>query len=134
MEYEKVSVNVDDRKLSQIDLLVEKGFYANRSDFINLAVQKLLDEEAVTVAKLLNQDATDAAVINDNVWFIGISGFDRAYLTRVKALGKKINVKGFGVLAFGKDCDDDLIFETVASVSKKITLNASDPVKRHFGR
>jgi len=38
MNYEKVSVNIDDKKLANIDLLVENGFYANRTDFINQAV------------------------------------------------------------------------------------------------
>lgn len=40
MNYEKVSVNINDRNLSQIDLLIENDFYTNRSDFINQSIQK----------------------------------------------------------------------------------------------
>ena len=33
---EKVSVNINSSTLSSIDLLVDYGYYSNRSDFINL--------------------------------------------------------------------------------------------------
>lgn len=32
---EKVSVNINSTTLSEIDLLVDNGYYSNRSDFIN---------------------------------------------------------------------------------------------------
>lgn len=134
MNYEKVSVNIDDKKLSQIDLLVENGFYANRSDFINQATQELLDKEVNNIEKILEQNSMDSYIINDNIWFIGVSSFDKEFLSRVKELNKKINVKGFGVLSFSKDCTDDLIIETVESISKKIKVVATDKVKEHFGR
>ena len=35
---EKVSVNINTATLSTIDLLVDNGYYSNRSDFINQAV------------------------------------------------------------------------------------------------
>lgn len=53
MNNEKVSVNVSDEALARIDLLVEDGFYANRSEFINRAVETLLNKESRTVEKLL---------------------------------------------------------------------------------
>jgi Arc/MetJ-type ribon-helix-helix transcriptional regulator len=34
MNYEKVSINVDNKLLAKIDLLVSEGFYSTRSDFI----------------------------------------------------------------------------------------------------
>ena len=132
MNYEKVSVNISDKKLSQMDLLIENGLYANRSDFINQAVDDLLDRECDTVQKLLENSSTDANILNDNIWFIGISCFDKAYLERVKKLNKKINVKGFGVLCFAEDCTDELILDTIESVSKKIRVNASERVKAQF--
>lgn len=134
MNYEKVSVNISDKKLSQMDLLIENGLYANRSDFINQAVDDLLDRECHTVEKLLESYSTDANILNDNIWFIGISCFDKAFLERVKSLNKKISIKGFGVLCFADDCTDELILDTVESVSKKIRINASDRIKAQFGK
>ena len=40
---EKVSVNINIGTLSQIDLLVDQGFFSNRSDFINQAVREYLN-------------------------------------------------------------------------------------------
>lgn len=134
MNYEKVSVNIDDKKLSKIDLLVENGFYANRSDFINQATQELLDKEDNNIEKILEQNSIDNYIINDNIWFVGASSFDKEFLERVKALDKKINVKGFGVLSFNKECNDELIISTVETISKKIKIIASDKVKEYFGR
>ena len=99
MNYEKVSVNIDDKKLAQIDMLVENDFYANRSDFINQAVSRQLDTEAGTISGILNQKSLDSMIVTDNFWFIGIQSISRDYLTRVKELGAKINVKGFGIVA-----------------------------------
>ena len=36
---EKVSVNINTSSWSSIDLLVDNGYYSNRSDFINQAVR-----------------------------------------------------------------------------------------------
>ena len=43
---EKVSVNMNIATLSQIDLLVDKGYYSNRSDFINQSVRQALGQTA----------------------------------------------------------------------------------------
>lgn len=53
MTSEKVSVNIPDEALSKIDLLIEDGFYSNRSDFINRAVSTLLEKESRNIEKLL---------------------------------------------------------------------------------
>jgi len=132
MNYEKVSVNIDDKKLANIDLLVENGFYANRTDFINQAVANLLSDEKKLVNKLLNNKEEDANIINDKVWFIGVSCFTKEYLLKIKCLKTKINVKGFGVLTFSSDCDDELVKETIESISKKIQLNASSTLKEYY--
>ncbi|MBQ0101281.1 MAG: hypothetical protein KBT31_00605, partial [Firmicutes bacterium] len=132
MNYEKVSVNIDDKKLAQIDMLVENDFYANRSDFINQAVSRQLDTEAETISGILNQKSLDSMIVTDSFWFIGIQSISRDYLTRVKELGTKINVKGFGILFFDNDCDEQLVKDTVASVSKKIRINASAHIKESF--
>ena len=40
----KLSVNMNVGTLSQIDLLVDLGYYSNRSDFINQSVRQSLDQ------------------------------------------------------------------------------------------
>lgn len=130
MTAEKVSVNMNDEVLSKVDLLVEDGFYANRSDFINRAVQQQLDRESATIDKLLVIHSKEK--INENQWFIGIQTIGRAYLEEVKSQGLHLKIKGCGVLYFDKDVDAALIYNTVDMISSKIRLFADAEVREHY--
>ena len=130
MTGEKVSINMTDEALSRIDLLVEDGFYANRSDFINRATVMLLDRESSTIEKLL--DIHSKEKISERQWFIGIQSMGTAYLEKVKEQGLHLRIKGCGVLYFEKDIDSALIYETIDFISGKIRLFAADEVKEHY--
>jgi Arc/MetJ-type ribon-helix-helix transcriptional regulator len=40
---EKITINISAVDLGRVDLLVDEGFYSNRSDFIRTAIRKELD-------------------------------------------------------------------------------------------
>lgn len=130
MTGEKVSVNISDEMLSKIDLLVEDGFYANRSDFINKGVEMLLDKEARNIDKLL--DIHSQEKIAEHQWFIGIQSMGTNYLEKVRERGLHLKIKGFGVLYFEKDIDAQLVFDTVEMISRKIKIYAEDSIKEHY--
>ena len=46
---EKITINIGLVDLGQIDLLVDEGFYANRTDFIRTAIRRQLDSRAAAV-------------------------------------------------------------------------------------
>ena len=46
---EKITINVGLVDLGQIDLLVNEGFYANRTDFIRTAIRRQLESRAEPV-------------------------------------------------------------------------------------
>ena len=46
---EKITINVGLVDLGQIDLLVDEGFYANRTDFIRTAIRRQLESRAAAV-------------------------------------------------------------------------------------
>src|SRR5918911_58829 len=46
---EKITINLGLVDLGQIDLLVDEGFYANRTDFIRTAIRRQLDSRAAAV-------------------------------------------------------------------------------------
>ena len=52
---EKVSVNVNTSTLSEIELLVDNGYYSNRSDFINQAVRETLSRHQTTIDRIAEQ-------------------------------------------------------------------------------
>jgi Arc/MetJ-type ribon-helix-helix transcriptional regulator len=56
---EKITINLGYVDLGQVDLLVQDGFYSNRTDFIRTAIRAQLDRHnhaAQDVAKRLNYD------------------------------------------------------------------------------
>ncbi|MGH2881801.1 MAG: CopG family transcriptional regulator, partial [Solirubrobacteraceae bacterium] len=46
---EKITINVGLVDLGQIDLLVDEGFFANRTDFIRTAIRRQLDSRSSAV-------------------------------------------------------------------------------------
>ena len=48
-ESEKITINMGYVDLGQIDLLVQEGFYSNRSDFIRTAIRNQLNTHAEVV-------------------------------------------------------------------------------------
>lgn len=137
---EKVSVNINSSTLSMIDLLVDNGYYSNRSDFINEAVRDELDKKSsiidridITERQKLEKRGTSKNEEIQNDWFIGVSGFEREYLEELKEKGIKESIKGYGVLVIGKDCPDELVFETVESIRVRGKVHCSDAVRKHYG-
>ena len=90
---EKVSVNINIGTLSQIDLLVDQGFFSNRSDFINQAVREYLNGKQEQIrAEEENYDKYNF------VWFIGLRGLTKSELELVKKQGHKKEIRGYGML------------------------------------
>ena len=54
---EKVTINLGFVDLGQIDLLVQEGFYSNRSDFIRTAIRNQLGTHAEEGRGLVDHDA-----------------------------------------------------------------------------
>ena len=50
-ENEKITLNLGFVDLGRIDLLVQEGFYSNRSDFIRTAIRNQLDHQSATVTQ-----------------------------------------------------------------------------------
>lgn len=124
---EKISVNMNIATISQIDLLVDKGYYSNRSDFINQAVRQILDEKKSIIEEVSRRQSD-----LDFNWFIGIMSLDKEELLKAKADHIKIKIKGYGLLGISSELDD-LVVENVESIAVKGKIVCSDTIKKHFG-
>ena len=120
---EKVSVNMNIGTLSQIDLLVDLGYYSNRSDFINQSVRQVLDQKQSVI-----ENETQRRRESNGDWFIGIYVFTEDQLLSAKAKGKKIKVSGYGVVVIDKKLDD-LAMEVIESIDIKGKIIASPRIK-----
>ena len=124
---EKVSVNMNIGTLSQIDLLVDQGFYSNRSDFINQAVRESLQQKQERISE-------EKAKYNqrDFIWFLGICGLQRQELLQLKESGSTKTITGYGLLYIDEKLDA-LVLETIRGISVKGRVICSSRIREHYG-
>jgi Arc/MetJ-type ribon-helix-helix transcriptional regulator len=116
---EKITINIGCVDLGQIDLLVQEGFYANRTDLIRTAIR--------------NQLATHGDAVRDVVsrktLVLGIQHYSAADLEAVKARGEKLQIKVLGLASIADDVTPKLALATVESLTVLGALHASPAVK-----
>ena len=123
---EKVSVNMNIDTLSQIDLLVDLGYYSNRSDFINQSVRQTLDQKQAVI-----ENESSRQRENNSDWFIGIYAFSEEQLLRAKEKGKKIRLSGYGLVVVDER-PEDLALETIESIDIRGRIIASSRIRERF--
>lgn len=128
---DKVSVNVNTSTLSEIDLLVDNGYYSNRSDFINQAIRDALGRQRGTIESIVRRQEKRAA--SENGWFIGVSGFTAREIDQLHAQGERTSVTGYGVLHIDPDCDRTRLYEVVERIAVRGKVIAPADVKAHYG-
>ena len=125
---EKVSVNMNIGTLSQIDLLVDLGYYSNRSDFINQSVRQTLDQKHAVI-----ENESSRQRENNSDWFIGIYAFSEEQLLRAKEKGKKIRLSGYGLVVVDERLED-LALETIESIDIRGRIIASPRIRERFAK
>lgn len=139
---EKVSVNLNIATLSQIDLLVDGGYYSNRSDFINQALREALGRQQSTIDRLAAQQMgggerkltiSSPLSTRESSWFLGVSGLEREELEELRAQGKTLRVQGYGMLCIDPKIPDELVKATVESISVRGKVRCSDELRKHYG-
>ncbi|MEO5670503.1 MAG: CopG family transcriptional regulator [Ramlibacter sp.] len=116
---EKITINLGCVDLGQIDLLVQEGFYANRSDLIRTAVRNQLAAHG---------DALRQAVSRKTL-ALGIQHFSKADLQAVQKSGEKLQVRVLGLASIAADVTPALALATIESITVLGTLQASPAVK-----
>lgn len=116
---EKITINLGYVDLGQIDLLVQEGFYANRTDLIRTAIR--------------NQLATHADVVKQAVarkmLVLGIQHFCAADLRAVQASGEVLQIRVLGLATIAPDVTPELALAAIDSVVVLGALHASAAVK-----
>jgi len=127
---EKVSVNINSSTLSEIDLLVDHGYYSNRSDFINQALRASLQQQQSTIDRIVEKSTSSAG---SDGWFIGVSGLTNKEIDEHFEEGECFAVKGYGVYILPTDCDEQKLFSVISSITVRGKVVCSDSVKKHYG-
>jgi len=120
---EKITINLGYVDLGQIDLLVDEGFYSNRSDFIRTAIRNRLDRHT---------DAMKESVVRRRL-DLGLRRYERAELEAVRAAGERIRIQVLGLAVIAPDVSADLARATIASIEVLGALQASPEIKTALG-
>lgn len=128
---DKVSVNINTSTLSEIDLLVDNGYYSNRSDFINQAIREALTAQRSTLDRIIARNERSAKKESD--WFIGVSGFTAKGIEEMYAEGEKTTLTGYGVLHIDAACDREKLYAVVESIHVRGKVIAPKDVREHYG-
>ena len=116
---EKISINLGYVDLGQIDLLVQEGFYGNRTDLIRTAIRTQLASHG---------DALKHAVARKTL-VLGIQHFSAADLQAVKAAGQALQIRVLGLASIAPDVSPKLALAAIESVVVLGALHASPAVK-----
>jgi Arc/MetJ-type ribon-helix-helix transcriptional regulator len=116
---EKITVNVGLVDLGQIDLLVDEGFYANRTDFIRTAIRRQLETRS---------GAVDATVARRTL-ALGTQHYDRHDLEQLRAAGRTVHLRVLGLATLADDVTPELALATIASVEVLGAFRAPRAVK-----
>ena len=129
---EKVSVNINTSTLSSIDLLVDNGYYSNRSDFINQALREGLQKYQNTLDRIIDAE-TESNGESPNRWFIGVYGLEKQDIQVAKSHGREMEIKGYGVLVIDEEIDEEALFAVVRTIKVKGKIVCKKSIKEHYG-
>lgn len=116
---EKITVNLGPVDLGQIDLLVQEGFYANRTDFIRTAVRTQLAARAGAVEQTVARKTLT----------LGSLTLTRPELEELRRAGRTVEVRVLGLATIAADVDAELALATVSAVEVLGAFRASPAVK-----
>lgn len=116
---EKITVNVSVVDLGKIDLLVEEGFFANRTDFVKDSIRRTLD----THGPILEQK------IAKSQYVLGVVYYEPADFRKYRQEGEVLDLTIIGVLSFADDFPAQLVAETVRSCKVYGVVRASPEIK-----
>lgn len=116
---EKITINLGVVDLGQIDLLVQEGFYANRTDLIRTAIRNQLSLHADVVKQ----------VVARKMLVLGIQHFSAADLEALRAAGQRLQIRVLGLATIAPDVTPELALATIDSLTVLGALHASATVK-----
>jgi Arc/MetJ-type ribon-helix-helix transcriptional regulator len=116
---EKITINLGFVDLGHIDLLVQEGFYSNRTDFIRGAIRNQLDRQNDAVKQSVARRHLD----------LGMRQYSRKDLEAAQRAGETIHIQVLGLAIIAADVSPELARKTIAYVHVLGALQASPDVK-----
>ena len=118
-ETEKITINLGYVDLGRVDLLVQEGFYSNRSDFIRAAIRNQLATHSQEVARSVDRHMLET----------GLRDLDASDLEAARIAGEMLHIKVIGLVRIAADVTPELALATIGSLTVLGALQASPQIK-----
>ena len=116
---EKITINLGYVDLGHVDLMVQEGFYSNRTDFIRTAIRNQLERHA---------DVVKQSTVRHNL-NLGLRHYSRDDLEAARSAGEMLHIHVLGLASIARDVTPELARAAIASVVVLGSLHASPAVK-----
>jgi Arc/MetJ-type ribon-helix-helix transcriptional regulator len=116
---EKITINLGYVDLGNVDLLVQEGFYSNRTDFIRTAIRNQLDRQNESVKQSVARHQLE----------LGLRHYSRADLEAFQAAGETLHIQVLGLASIADDVSPELALRTIASIHVLGALHMSSTLK-----
>ena len=118
-ETEKITINLGFVDLGHIDLMVQEGFYSNRTDFIRTAIRNQIERHS---------DAVKQSTARKNL-DLGLRIYSRDDLEAARRAGEMLHINVLGLASIAQDVTPALARATIASITVLGALHARPAVK-----
>ena len=116
---EKMTINLGVVDLGQIDLLVQEGFYSNRTDLIRTAIRNQLASHAEALRHTIVRRTLS----------LGLFHLSRAELEKAVAAGEQLHIRVVGLARIADDVSPELAKAAIASMEVLGAFHASKAVR-----
>jgi Arc/MetJ-type ribon-helix-helix transcriptional regulator len=116
---EKITINLGYVDLGRIDLLVQEGFFSNRTDFIRTAIRNQLNSQSTEVSRSIDRHTLEVGLLE-----LGVANLEAA-----RAAGEMLHVKVVGLVRIAPEVTPELALQTIGSLTVLGALQASPAIK-----
>ena len=116
---EKITINLGYVDLGHIDLMVQEGFYSNRTDFIRTAIRNQLERHAEVVRSSIARKTLD----------LGLRHYSREDLEAARAARQSLRINVLGLASIAPDVTPELARAAIGSIAVLGALQASPEVR-----
>jgi Arc/MetJ-type ribon-helix-helix transcriptional regulator len=121
---EKITINLGLVDLGQVDLLVQEGFYTNRTDFIRTAIRNQINTHSEVVKRMVARKTL----------VLGMEHYTRSDLEAVREAGERLQISVLGLVTIAEDVSPELALATIDSIEVLGAFRASAAVKTALAR
>jgi Arc/MetJ-type ribon-helix-helix transcriptional regulator len=118
-ESEKITINMSVVDLGKVDLLVQEGFYQNRTDFIRTSIRTQLAKHETEVRESITR----------NAYVLGVMSCDQESLKKDIANGVMRKYHVVGLMVIEEDVTPEVAEKAIEAIKVMGVLRAPEPVK-----